>query len=72
MSDIQLDDLKNFDTYLGDGLYAKYDGYHIILAAPRGSQVHWVALDPRVFGRLVSYQKDIEAMLADKRDSDDN
>lgn len=75
MSDIQLDDLETFDIYLGDGLYAKYDGWHIILAAARGSQVHWVSLEPENLERLgwrVSYQKGIEAMLADKRDRDDN
>ncbi len=34
------------ETYLGDGLYAKYDGFQVWLRAPRGSIDHYVALDP--------------------------
>lgn len=32
------------EIYLGDGLYAHFDGYHIILRAPREFGYHYVAL----------------------------
>jgi hypothetical protein len=34
--------------YLGDGLYADYDGYQVALFAPRGAGEHFVALEPAV------------------------
>lgn len=47
-------------TYLGDGLYASFDGWQIYLRAPRSSGAdHWVALEPDVFAALVEYQRRI-------------
>lgn len=40
------------ETYLGDGLYARFDGYQIILRAPRMEGDHWVALEPQVWHEL--------------------
>jgi hypothetical protein len=34
------------ETYLGDGLYASFDGWMIKLRAPREDGDHWVGLDP--------------------------
>ena len=53
------------ELYLGDGLYAHYDGYHIWLRARRYSGDHEVALEPEVFDALVEYRKRIyaDAML---------
>jgi hypothetical protein len=45
------------ETYLGDGLYASFDGYMITLRAPREHGDHWVGLEPNVFAELVEYQK---------------
>ena len=36
------------ETYLGDGLYASYDGWQIMLRAPRPNGDHYVALEPAV------------------------
>lgn len=36
----------NKETYLGDGLYVSFDGYHIVLRAPREDGDHWVGLEP--------------------------
>lgn len=47
------------ETYLGDGLYASFDGYHIMLRAPRELGDHYVALEPPVFDELVEYRKRI-------------
>jgi hypothetical protein len=43
------------ETYLGDGLYASFDGYQIILRAPREDGDHWVALEPPVFMALLAF-----------------
>lgn len=40
------------ETYLGDGLYASFDGYQIILRAPREGGDHYVALDDHVYQAL--------------------
>lgn len=42
-------------TYLGDGLYAQYDGEMLILRAPREYGEHYVALEPMVLQNLFSF-----------------
>lgn len=45
-------------VYLGDGLYASFDGYQIWLKASNGVTVtNEVALEPAVFAALVAYEK---------------
>ena len=47
--------------YLGDGLYADYDGYHIVLTAENSVQVlETVYLDPDVWRALKAYAVKIE------------
>lgn len=48
------------ETYLGDGLYASFDGYQITLRAPREGGDHYVALEPSVL-------REFERFLADLR-----
>lgn len=47
------------ETYLGDGLYASFDGYQIVLRAPREEGDHWVALEPAVWQSLLNYVKQL-------------
>jgi hypothetical protein len=55
------DDLPppNTETYLGDGLYASFDGWQIVLRAPRSDGTntwdHWVGMEPNVYRALVSW-----------------
>jgi hypothetical protein len=50
------------ETYLGDGLYASFDGYQIIFRAPReNGDHHWVALEPPVYAALVEYVAQLKA-----------
>lgn len=42
----------NQETYLGDGLYARFDGFQIILRAPREAGDHYVALEPATYQHL--------------------
>ena len=43
------DDLpkQNAETYLGDGLYASFDGFNVILRAPSENGDHFVGLESR-------------------------
>lgn len=43
------------ETYLGDGLYASFDGFMITLRAPREHGDHWVGLEPDVMLALRDY-----------------
>ena len=49
MSDLPV---RDAETYLGDGLYASFDGWQIVLRAPRMPGDHIVALDPDVYQSL--------------------
>ena len=41
--------------YLGDGLYAHFDGFMITLSTQREAGEHYVALEPEVFEALIQY-----------------
>jgi hypothetical protein len=46
--------MTNDKVYLGDGLYARYDGFHLILTAEDGITVsNVVYLDPEVWQELL-------------------
>ncbi len=42
-------------AYLGDGLYASYDGWMITLETERTNGRHWVALEREVFESLLQF-----------------
>ena len=42
-------------TYLGDGLYASFDGGMITLSTEREAGKHWVCLEPEVFEELIQF-----------------
>jgi hypothetical protein len=51
--------MANFEErYLGDGVYASCDGYHIILDL-RAQDRSRIALEPPVFDALVRYRDDL-------------
>lgn len=43
------------ETYIGDGLYACFDGWQILLRAPREGVDHWVGLEPAVWQALLNW-----------------
>lgn len=47
-------------SYLGDGVYASYDGFQIWLAVNEPEN-HVVALEPMTFGALVRYVESLRA-----------
>ena len=50
---------KLHETYLGDGLYASFDGWQIVLRAPREGGDHWVALDPYTLEALLEFARTV-------------
>lgn len=50
------------ETYLGDGLYASFDGFQIILRAPRAEGDHWVALEANVYSALTEFVASLKAV----------
>lgn len=53
---------KPAETYLGDGLYASFDGFQFVLRAPRpdGDReiYHWVALEPAVLEAFMRFVRE--------------
>lgn len=51
------------DEYLGDGVYASFDGYQVWLRTQRGG-VHEIALEPAVFHALTDYVERLKKKMA--------
>ena len=45
------------EAYLGDGLYASFDGWQFCLRAPRENGDHVVYLEPHMLNSLNEYAK---------------
>lgn len=45
----------SFEDYLGDGVYASYDGYHVILDL-RAQDASRIALEPAVLAALLQFR----------------
>ena len=56
------------DRYLGDGVYASFDGRQIWLTADRDHRSHAIALDAETFDALMKYQRDLAASNAAFKD----
>jgi hypothetical protein len=54
----------NAETYLGDGLYASFDGYQIMLRAPRPEGDHWIGLEPAVYRALRDFVRGYPKLAA--------
>lgn len=48
---------SDHETYLGDGLYASFDGFQFTLRAPRSEGDHFVSLEPVVLDAFFAYVK---------------
>lgn len=57
------------ETYLGDGVYASFDGYQVWLRAERDGMHHRIAIEDEVWVALKSYIARKPWMLS-ARDSD--
>ena len=52
------------DRYLGDGVYASWDGYHIWLDLRAQDSTTRIALDPEVFRALVAFEAAVALTIA--------
>ena len=48
------------DRYLGDGVYASHDGYHIVLDLRAQDSTTRIALEPQVLDSLDNYRKAVD------------
>ncbi len=51
------------DRYLGDGVYASFDGYHIILDLRGQDDFTRIVLEKGVLAELVRYETDVRKRL---------
>lgn len=47
--------MNESEQYLGDGLYASFDGFMVTLRAPREHGDHFVALEPEVLAKFMGF-----------------
>ena len=59
--------VKIEDRYLGDGVYASFDGYNIILDL-RAQDTSRIALEPEVMAKLKAFEKAIGEAAAKARE----
>lgn len=54
--------------YLGDGVYGRFDGYHIVLTTSDGiAETEPIFIDGRTFKALVDWQAQIAQAIAERR-----
>ncbi len=58
-----------YDVYLGDGVYASFDGYHIWLDLRGQDNSTRIALEPRVFEALLRYKTRMDSVAAVQEES---
>lgn len=60
-------------AYLGDGVYADFDGYAVVLTTENGISVtNTIVLEPEVYEALVAYRQHLEDIARrNSREEDD-
>lgn len=54
------------DQYLGDGLFASFDGFQIRLWTDRGGEVHEVFIEPKVWMALLQFVEELRSESQNK------
>jgi len=55
-------------TYLGDSVYADYDGYHIWIYTDNGlGATNKIALEPNVYDALIQFNEKVKRMIEKTR-----
>lgn len=60
----------HYEQYLGDGVYASFDGYQIWLAANDHTN-KVIAIEPEVYDRLERYVANLKERLKEGSDADE-
>ena len=55
------------DAYLGDGVYASFDGYHIVLDLRGQDDSTRILLEPKVIEALLKFRKSVNARILEGR-----
>jgi len=55
------------DRYLGDGVYASFDGYHVCLDLRAQDSETFIALDNHVLKALIEYAKETGMVEEEKK-----
>jgi hypothetical protein len=58
------------EVYLGDGLYASFDGGMIALRAPRHDGDHVVYLEPEVLANFMAFVSNLRALTVESARDD--
>ena len=54
--------------YIGDAVYANFDGYHIVLTTSDGIRdTNTIALEPGVMNSLIKFKNDLTKAIAEIR-----
>ena len=59
------------DRYIGDGVYASFDGFHIWLDLRRQDSTTRIALEPSVMRKLDRFRDDLKNIIEEKRGKHD-
>ncbi len=57
--------------YLGDGVYANYDGYHVVLELKEQESAPKIFLDPDVIKAMGDYMKTIHGIVKERQGEQD-
>lgn len=60
-----MEDYSELDAYLGDGVYASFDGYHIWIKV-HDQYTCEIALEPDVLDNLIRYRQTVVNWLSSK------
>lgn len=55
------------ERYLGDGVYASFDGFQIWLDTRAQPEVNRIALEPETFDALLRYQRELAQFIEQLR-----
>lgn len=69
-----MNEKDKFKEYLGDSVYAQFDGYHIVLTTENGlphDPSNIIALEPSVLESLNRYHKRLREYYANKNKSEE-
>jgi hypothetical protein len=55
---MEMQEMTEKERYLGDGLYASFDGFMFVLRAPRENGDHWVGIEPNVLEAFDKFRRD--------------
>jgi hypothetical protein len=64
-----VDEVNKYKEYLGDSVYANFDGYHIILTTENGipeDPSNEIFLEPNVLQNIFEYSKNITKKLEER------